>query len=168
MPIRPELRQFYRGPAWQAARRRILERAGGRFAADGRYLGGARCERCGKPDRARVWVWSNRRGEQYWTRALTVRSQGWIWCGHGAINFRLYSGSIRRDRASGRLRRIRVVLTIAHLNQTAGDDRDENMAALCQFCHLYHDRFQHAASARSNRRARKDRARPLLALLEAG
>ncbi len=34
MPIRPEFRHFYQGPAWQATRARIRERAGNR------------CERC--------------------------------------------------------------------------------------------------------------------------
>src|SRR4051812_11669252 len=59
MPIAKHLRHLYRGPAWQAARRRILERAGGRF--DGvRYVGGAKCERCGRPDRKRVWTWGSR------------------------------------------------------------------------------------------------------------
>ena len=38
MPIRPDLRPFYRGPAWRAARERIRTRAKDR------------CEQCGKPN----------------------------------------------------------------------------------------------------------------------
>lgn len=38
MPIRPDLRHFYRGPAWQEVRARIRERAGDK------------CEHCGKPN----------------------------------------------------------------------------------------------------------------------
>jgi 5-methylcytosine-specific restriction endonuclease McrA len=53
----------------------------------------------------------------------------------------------------------RVVLTVGHLNHVAGDDRDENLAALCQRCHLLYD----AAHHRDSRSARKDSARPLLA-----
>lgn len=34
----------------------------------------------------------------------------------------------------------RVYLTVAHLNWTPGDDREENLAVLCQRCHLAHDR----------------------------
>lgn len=34
MPIRPELRALYRGPKWEAARKKVFARAGGR------------CERC--------------------------------------------------------------------------------------------------------------------------
>lgn len=46
MPIRPELRPLYAGKDWQAARARVLLRAGGKFSDQGEYLGGARCEKC--------------------------------------------------------------------------------------------------------------------------
>ena len=39
---------------------------------------------------------------------------------------------------------IKVVLTIAHLNHNINDNRDENLRALCQRCHLRHDGKQHA------------------------
>jgi hypothetical protein len=52
MPIRPDLRWFYRRPAWKAARLRVLARAGGRFTLLGEYLGGAKCEECGREDGA--------------------------------------------------------------------------------------------------------------------
>jgi hypothetical protein len=49
MPIRPELRHFYRGPAWEATRARIRERAGDRCEAcsrtNGTYYVGARRQR---------------------------------------------------------------------------------------------------------------------------
>lgn len=57
---------------------------------------------------------------------------------------------------------VRIVLTIAHLNHVAGDDRDENLKALCQWCHLHYDRDHHAET----RAIRKDRARTLLGLSE--
>lgn len=38
MPIRRDLRHFYKGEAWQAIRKRIRERAGDK------------CEQCGKPN----------------------------------------------------------------------------------------------------------------------
>jgi len=38
----------------------------------------------------------------------------------------------------------RVVLTVAHLNHTPEDCRDENLRAMCQGCHLHYDRDHHA------------------------
>jgi len=55
-------------------------------------------------------------------------------------------------------RSVRIVLTIAHLNHQAGDDRDENLMALCQWCHLNYDKQHHAET----RALRKDLERPLL------
>ena len=57
----------------------------------------------------------------------------------------------------------KVILTCAHLNQTPGDNREENLAVLCQRCHLQLDRDQHVENARLTRQQNKDRARPLLA-----
>ena len=34
----------------------------------------------------------------------------------------------------------KVVLTVAHLNRDTSDNREENLKALCQSCHLAHDR----------------------------
>lgn len=36
-----------------------------------------------------------------------------------------------------------IVLTIAHLNHDINDNRSENLAALCQRCHLTYDKGQH-------------------------
>jgi len=153
MPIRLDLRPFYRTPQWKAARLRVLERAGGRFDPEtGRYLGGAKCEQCRKPDRTRVWVYATEdalgRRVQYWAAPGSSRwrdSWGarlvkWLWP------------------APGLPRPIWVVITVAHKNQTPGDDRPENLAALCQYCHLHWDR----TANRDTRRARKDAARALL------
>lgn len=59
----------------------------------------------------------------------------------------------------------KIILTVAHLgidkpDGTAGDKRDtmdcrpENLAALCQRCHLNFDREQHVQNRIRNRRAR--------------
>lgn len=66
----------------------------------------------------------------------------------------------------GNLRRVRIVLTVAHLgtalpNGAPGDKHDkldvrpENLAALCQRCHLNYDRDEHMANAAATRRRRK-------------
>jgi 5-methylcytosine-specific restriction endonuclease McrA len=55
-------------------------------------------------------------------------------------------------------RTVSIVLTVAHLNHTPGDDREENLMALCQWCHLNYDRLHH----KETRSDRKDARRPLL------
>ncbi len=49
-----------------------------------------------------------------------------------------------------------VVLTVAHLNQDPTDNRDENLKALCQRCHLAHDREQHTENARATRQRKRE------------
>jgi hypothetical protein len=46
-----------------------------------------------------------------------------------------------------------VVLTVAHLEHDATRCEDPDLAALCQKCHLGHDKGQHKATARRNREA---------------
>jgi hypothetical protein len=140
MPIRPEFRKFY-DKIWRTITRpRILARAGNR------------CEQCGKPNRKRVWVWHPHPGDQYWT--LRKYNQCWHYCALGGSGNFMLIGAARWREA----RRIRVVLTVAHLNHVSGDDRDENLKALCQWCHLNYDKLHH----RETRAARKDASRPLL------
>ena len=106
MPIRPELRHFY-GSAWRATRVHILERAKNR------------CEQCGKPNGARVWVYRSQVCGQYWSP--TIHAQSWRSCLFGfGLNFCLTAAETRAAFRSGQVRTIRVVLTIAHLNHIAG------------------------------------------------
>lgn len=132
MPIRPQLRKFYRGAAWRAARARILARAGDC------------CEQCGKPNGETIWVRRDRSGR---------------WCNGNPVTAQWYGSTGEPvDRpATNELNQvylIRVVLTTAHLNHIAGDDRDENLQALCQRCHLAHDRAWNFAQSRRTRAAR--------------
>ncbi len=50
--------------------------------------------------------------------------------------------------------KVTIVLTIAHLDHDPTNNADENLAALCQRCHLRHDRGQHKWNA-ARTRARK-------------
>ena len=135
MPIRPELRQFY-GREWHTViRPRILKRARDR------------CEQCRIPNHETAW----RVGASW-----RVPRQTW-WRDEGGRCTRLISPP------TGWLRKVRIVLTIAHLNHDPADNRDENLMALCQWCHLHHDRAHH----KDTRRGRKDARRPLLAGQEA-
>jgi len=63
-------------------------------------------------------------------------------------------------------RPVRIVLTVAHLGTPFADGapgdthnkmdvRDENLAALCQACHLRYDIKEHVQNAARTRRARK-------------
>ena len=49
----------------------------------------------------------------------------------------------------------RVVLTVAHLNHNTTDNRDENLKAMCQRCHLSYDAKFHAKNAAQTRRRKK-------------
>jgi hypothetical protein len=147
MPIRKELRHFYKGAEWQAVRARILARACGA------------CEACGVPNRVVVL-----RQFGWWTPntldAVLYKQRGVMvlpWRHAGLAGEHLAGFGCHQL-----ARWVRIVLTIAHLNHEAGDNRDENLKALCQWCHFQHDKQFHAFNARRTRQARKDAARPLL------
>jgi hypothetical protein len=145
MPIRSDLRGFYKPPTWPAVRRRILERAGGKFNAQGKYLWGARCEHCKVPDGERV----ERGPEGIWRSLMAAIGRP----------YRNARGNVTSFQPCDSARRVvTIVLTVAHLNHVAGDDRDENLKALCQWCHLHYDAEHHKES----RSLRKDKGRPLL------
>jgi tRNA(Ile)-lysidine synthase TilS/MesJ len=55
-------------------------------------------------------------------------------------------------------REIWVVLTVAHLNHNTQDNRLENLKALCQRCHLQHDRQHHQLSRKRTRLRKKAEA----------
>ncbi len=49
----------------------------------------------------------------------------------------------------------RIILTVAHLDHDHNNSVDENLAALCQRCHLHHDRHQHASNRKYGRNWKK-------------
>lgn len=53
------------------------------------------------------------------------------------------------------LKPLKIVLTISHQNHIVEDCSDENLRALCQKCHLAHDREHHAEQRRKNRESNK-------------
>lgn len=55
---------------------------------------------------------------------------------------------------------------IAHLNNVAGDDRPENLRALCTWCHLVYDLPYHLATRAAAARLKHDAGRELLDLME--
>lgn len=146
MPIRPELRKFYTKIWRTETRPRILLRAQNR------------CEFCQVLNHASIlragghWTPLDERAEifAWWFLNPDPKPPEVYWTDH--------NGAIERHRfPRGICRAVTVVLTIAHLNHTPGDDRDENLKALCQWCHLNYDK-DHRRVTRSER---KDQARPL-------
>ncbi|ATN94982.1 hypothetical protein [Leptospira phage LE3] len=56
----------------------------------------------------------------------------------------------------------KVILTVAHLNHTPEDCREENLVALCQRCHLNYDRHIHVKNRKENAENKKEISQPKL------
>ena len=52
----------------------------------------------------------------------------------------------------------RVVLTVAHIDHDVTNNEPDNLAVLCQRCHLTHDAGLHAQHAAETRRRRREEA----------
>lgn len=119
MPIRPEHRYFYPidWPELSAVIR--FRRAGGR------------CEACDRPHLQRV----HHLGDGRWWDADAASWRD----GRG----RRLRGRLMIEDLLGRVRTTRVVLAAAHRNHDTSDNSDANLAALCQRCHMLHDRAEH-------------------------
>lgn len=147
MPIKAEFRQFY-ARAWrETVRPRILARADNA------------CEQCGKPMGETVEQQTGLGYNQYLGEIVRVM----FWRRPNEILWRTHLGEIAsvRDRRGiklGAIYELRVQLGVAHINNVPGDDRDENLAAWCNWCHLNHDAPHH----HDTRATRKDASRPLI------
>jgi 5-methylcytosine-specific restriction endonuclease McrA len=178
VPIRKENRHHYEGEAWDQTRRRILKRAQNK------------CEFCGKPNGKLVYVtrdgtgrWNQALNSFYGSARILVKrimdenplatskaakrfTEIWRWFGADGKPLPATFPPGEKDPLqcpeSGYIFCIKVVLTIMHLNHTPGDDRDENLKAGCQRCHLDYDKEYH----RMRRAERKDKERPLLQEIE--
>jgi hypothetical protein len=80
-----------------------------------------------------------------------------MWWSYGCTVWRDHTGRRATPPRFSRETRVRVICTVAHLNHVSGDDRDENLKFLCQWCHLNYDKLHH----RETRTRRKDAARPI-------
>lgn len=137
MPIRPELRHHYHGPAWRAVRGAVLERAGNACECRGECAGRGECPkvhddgRCGAPNSAMVMR----------VRATPER----------------YVLGVYEHRGTPLLPPVRVVLTVAHLDHNPGNNDVERLRAFCQLCHLRYDRLEHARNAAATRRRKRSK-----------
>lgn len=78
--------------------------------------------------------------------SLAVRTEAaWCceWCGRAESE---PTAAAKRARPGSKASKARVVLTVAHLDQDPTNNARDNLAALCQACHLGHDAHQHAAN----------------------
>ncbi|MGI9451780.1 MAG: hypothetical protein ACR2QH_14250 [Geminicoccaceae bacterium] len=130
MPIKPALRWYYPidWPELSASVR--FDRAGGR------------CEQCRRPHGRII----HHLGDGRW-----FDSEDEIWRdGEGRavewIDHRDYGGELQRTK---------VVLATAHLDHNPENNRPGNLKALCQRCHLRHDRKEHRRRARITIRKRR-------------
>jgi hypothetical protein len=144
--IAPEYRRFYTVAAgWPATRRPILDRA--------QWC----CERCGVPHRAYIWRGPN----GVW---IDQTSGVFIEPGELLVDLRppIERGVVVEndpDPRDGHLARVKI--GVAHRNHNPADNRHENLAAWCGWCHLDHDQQRH----RETRCTNKDRRRPLFEAL---
>lgn len=140
MPIARELRPLYRTPEYQQARLKAKARAQNR------------CLWCHKPNGAKIRTRSGG-GRMIWRprgHDITWRSEtGW------PVGFDQLNELLERV---GAIRDITVVCTAAHLDHDPRNNSDENVAWLCQWHHLMHDRGKHKLT----RSIHKDEKRPLL------
>ena len=115
-------------PNWKTEiRPRILARSGEVRNEKGEITTEARCEWCGAPNHS--WRVPGKTAKQ-----------------DAYVIFNEIEGGI--DGLT------QIVLTVAHLEHDILKNGDEDLAALCQSCHLKHDAGQHKATARTNREAR--------------
>jgi hypothetical protein len=119
MPIRREHRGFYPIDWPQLSAVIRFRRAGGR------------CEGCGRPHLQRVWVLTDGR---WWDAEAGAWRDG-----RGRRLRRRFTA----EDLLGQVRATRVVLAAAHRDHDTANNTDTNLAALCQRCHMLHDRPEH-------------------------
>lgn len=131
MPIREERKHLY--PAdWSEISARIRAREGNR------------CKWCNVSNGALGGRDEN--GHWYEAHPLGERMLSLEWPKPGDYGWCSRNGHGRE------LRIVRIVLTVAHLDHDETNCADDNLAALCQRCHLTYDAKHHARNAAETRR----------------
>jgi len=131
MPISKEKRALY--PAdWDAISLRV------------RAAAGNRCQQCKAPNGKTIARGAGDDADTY------MLDDGRVYCAIDGTYHGMARGS---EFEAGR--RVRIVLTVAHVDRDPRNNAPDNLRALCQRCHLAHDKEQHIANARATRLARK-------------
>ncbi len=96
---------------------------------------------------------------------IRARSEGRCECS-GECGLHCTTGGPRRceerNGAPAKWANGKVVLTVAHLNHDTADNRDDNLKAMCQRCHLRYDTAFHTANRAENRRQKRLAIQPEL------
>lgn len=133
MPIRPEEKHRYPNN-WHDISRQRKEKAGWT------------CEFCGVEQYAVGW--RDDQGNFHYDPAWLENFGNGAYCDHATAR---QAADIRNE--SGKTPKwIVIVLTVAHLDHTPENNEPENLRALCQKCHLDHDRKHHTQSRIRNAR----------------
>lgn len=85
---------------------------------------------------------------------IRARSEGQCECG-GECGLHPDHRCVERNGEAALWAKGKVMLTVAHLNHTPEDCRDENLKAMCQRCHLRYDMELHQRNSRETRKKRK-------------
>ena len=151
-PVHPEGELVYRGPSFEARRKRLLERAG------------HKCEECRAPDLKPVL-----RACGWWAEAnleASLLMTGGRVNGRRPVELLWHHAKLAEPQMLGFPRFVchwaGISLAMVHLDQNPLHNGDDNLAMLCQWDHLHYYEAQH----RETRRRRKDAARPLLAFAD--
>lgn len=144
MPIRKEFRHFYQGKQWKQLRRKVLKRAGNH------------CESCKKP--LHRWIFTYTWQTWIFFKGKRLKLYHMIWMQPGSGTWRDERGRVVQPRLKGLPRKIRVKLTVAHVDNNPANMDERNLRCWCTWCHLHEDQQFH----RETRATRKDLSRPLL------
>jgi hypothetical protein len=125
MPIRPEVRWLYPLDWPQLSAMIRFERAKGR------------CEYCGRPHGQTVRHLGDGR---WWDEERHVWRSG---KGRPLTRLSIYDDAATAISTGPVIRTTHVILATAHLDHDPTNNRSRNLKALCQRCHILHDREQH-------------------------
>jgi 5-methylcytosine-specific restriction endonuclease McrA len=145
MPIKPENRHYYSGPAWQAIRERILERE--------RH----RCKFCQVINHAQIYrVTGYYVYDCYRIAEVIISNDSMSAKEHffSEVDGRRKIIRITREvMLAARL--VKIVLTIAHLDHNPANNDPANLAALCQMCHNRWDAKFRAENRKQNKQRKQ-------------
>jgi len=119
---------------------------------------GQRCKWCAVPNGAWIVRWTDKEGDGYtvYTHAENMKDGSYHAWNEDEGGLCSEIDEFVPELGDGKP--IKVVLTVAHLDHDTANNTDENLAALCQKCHLTYDAKQHAAHAKVTRARKRSEA----------